>query len=279
MNVFEEKKRKQEAINEAMKNIKHVIAVASGKGGVGKSTVAANMALSLAKKGYAVALADADIYGPSVPTLFNIDNEQVMAQEIDGKQYMLPFEKFGIKLMSVGFFVDKTQPMLWRGPMAANTLTQMLTETYWGGLDFMILDMPPGTGDIQLSLVQQFSVSGSVFVCTPQQLAVADVRRAVNMFTNDQIAVPVLGLVENMAYFTPKELPDNKYYIFGKSGAEQLAKELGIELLVQIPISMDISETNDNGNPISMDFASAEAQTFMELADKIVMKTIKNDRI
>lgn len=279
MNVFEEKKRKQEAINEAMKNIKHVIAVASGKGGVGKSTVAANMALSLAKKGYAVALADADIYGPSVPTLFNIDNEQVMAQEIDGKQYMLPFEKFGIKLMSVGFFVDKTQPMLWRGPMAANTLTQMLTETYWGGLDFMILDMPPGTGDIQLSLVQQFSVSGSVFVCTPQQLAVADVRRAVNMFTNDQIAVPVLGLVENMAYFTPKELPDNKYYIFGKSGAEQLAKELGIELLVQIPISMDISETNDSGNPISMDFASPEAQTFMELADKIAMKTIKNDRI
>lgn len=279
MNVFEEKKRKQEAINEAMKNIKHVIAVASGKGGVGKSTVAANIALSLAKKGYAVALADADIYGPSVPTLFNIDNEQVMAQEIDGKQYMLPFEKFGIKLMSVGFFVDKTQPMLWRGPMAANTLTQMLTETYWGGLDFMILDMPPGTGDIQLSLVQQFSVSGSVFVCTPQQLAVADVRRAVNMFTNDQIAVPVLGLVENMAYFTPKELPNNKYYIFGKSGAEQLAKELDMELLAQIPISMDISETNDSGNPISMDFASPEAQTFMELADKIVMKTIKNDRI
>ncbi len=279
MNVFEEKKRKQEAINEAMKNIKHVIAVASGKGGVGKSTVAANIALSLAKKGYAVALADADIYGPSVPTLFNIDNEQVMAQEIDGKQYMLPFEKFGIKLMSVGFFVDKTQPMLWRGPMAANTLTQMLTETYWGGLDFMILDMPPGTGDIQLSLVQQFSVSGSVFVCTPQQLAVADVRRAVNMFTNDQIAVPVLGLVENMAYFTPKELPNNKYYIFGKSGAEQLAKELDMELLAQIPISMDISETNDSGNPISMDFASPEAQTFMELADKIAMKTIKNDKI
>ncbi len=279
MNVFEEKKRKQEAINEAMKNIKHVIAVASGKGGVGKSTVAANIALSLAKKGYAVALADADIYGPSVPTLFNIDNEQVMAQEIDGKQYMLPFEKFGIKLMSVGFFVDKTQPMLWRGPMAANTLTQMLTETYWGGLDFMILDMPPGTGDIQLSLVQQFSVSGSVFVCTPQQLAVADVRRAVNMFTNDQIAVPVLGLVENMAYFTPKELPNNKYYIFGKSGAEQLAKELDMELLAQIPISMGISETNDSGNPISMDFASPEAQTFMELADKIAMKTIKNDKI
>lgn len=143
----------------------------------------------------------------------------------------------------------------------------------------MILDMPPGTGDIQLSLVQQFSVSGSVFVCTPQQLAVADVRRAVNMFTNDQIAVPVLGLVENMAYFTPKELPNNKYYIFGKSGAEQLAKELDMELLAQIPISMDISETNDSGNPISMDFASPEAQTFMELADKIAMKTIKNDKI
>ncbi len=164
---------------------------------MGKSTVAANLAISLAKKGYRVGLADADIYGPSIPTLFNIENEQVMATEIDGKNLMLPFDKFGIKMMSVGFFVEKDQPMLWRGPMAANTLVQMLTETHWGELDFMVLDMPPGTGDIQLSLVQQFSVSGSVFVCTPQQLAVADVRRAVNMFTNDQVAIPIFGLVEN----------------------------------------------------------------------------------
>ncbi len=274
-NIFEEKKRKQDAIDEAMSKIKHVIAVASGKGGVGKSTVAANLALSLAKKGYRVGLVDADIYGPSIPTLFNIENEQIMAAEIDGKQLMLPFEKFGIKLMSVGFFVEKDKPMLWRGPMAANTLTQMMSETYWDELDFMVLDMPPGTGDIQLTLVQQFSVSGAVFVCTPQQLAVADVRRAVNMFTNEQVAVPVLGLIENMAYFTPKELPNNKYYIFGKGGGEALAQELGLELLSQIPISMDISETNDSGNPISLDFSSVEAESFMLLADKIIEKTIK----
>ena len=272
-NIFEEKKRKQEAINSAMSKIKHVIAVASGKGGVGKSTVAANLALSLAKKGYRVGLADADIYGPSIPTLFNIENEQVMAAEIDGKQLMLPFEKFGIKLMSVGFFVDKERPMLWRGPMAANTLTQMLTETHWGELDFMVLDMPPGTGDRQLTLVQQFSVSGALFVCTPQQLAVADVRRAVNMFKNDQIAIPVLGLVENMAYFTPKELPNNKYYIFGKGGTEALAKELDVELIAQIPISLDISETNDSGNPISLDFSSPEAESFMQLAEVVIKKT------
>ncbi|MBO5839357.1 MAG: Mrp/NBP35 family ATP-binding protein [Bacteroidales bacterium] len=274
-NMFEEKKRKQEAINAAMSKIKHVIAVASGKGGVGKSTVAANVALSLAKKGYRVGLADADIYGPSVPTLFNIENEQIMVTEVDGKQLMVPFEKYGIKMMSVGFFVDKDKPMLWRGPMAANTLTQMLTETHWGELDFMVLDMPPGTGDIQLTLVQQFSVSGSIFVCTPQQLAVADVRRAVNMFKNDQVAVPIIGLVENMAYFTPKELPNNKYFIFGKGGGEELAKELDIELIAQIPISMDISETNDTGNPIALEFSSPEAESFMELAEKIAEKTIK----
>lgn len=274
-NMFEEKKRKQEAINAAMSKIKHVIAVASGKGGVGKSTVAANVALSLAKKGYRVGLADADIYGPSVPTLFNIENEQVMVAEVDGKQMMLPFEKYGIKMMSVGFFVDKDKPMLWRGPMAANTLTQMLTETHWGELDFMVLDMPPGTGDIQLTLVQQFSVSGSIFVCTPQQLAVADVRRAVNMFKNDQVAIPIIGLVENMAYFTPKELPNNKYFIFGKGGGEELAKELDIDLIAQIPISMDISETNDTGNPIALEFSSPEAESFMELAEKIAEKTIK----
>lgn len=276
-NIFEEKKRKQEAIDSAMSRIKHVIAVASGKGGVGKSTVAANIALSLAKKGYRVGLVDADIYGPSIPTLFNIENEQIMAAEIEGRQLMLPFEKFGIKMMSVGFFVEKDKPMLWRGPMAANTLTQMLTETFWDELDFLILDMPPGTGDIQLTLVQQYSVSGAIFVCTPQQLAVADVRRAVNMFKNDQIPVPIIGLVENMAYFTPKELPNNKYYIFGKGGGELLAKETGIDLIAQIPISLDISETNDNGNPISLEFSSPEAECFMQLAEKIAEKTIKQE--
>ncbi|MCH3923347.1 MAG: Mrp/NBP35 family ATP-binding protein [Bacteroidales bacterium] len=272
-NPFEEQKKKQEAINEAMKSIKHLIAIGSGKGGVGKSTVAANLALSLAKEGYKVGLADADVYGPSIPTLFNIEHQDVMATEKDGKEMMLPFEKYGIKLMSVGFIVEDNAPLMWRGPMASNALTQLLSETLWGELDYLVLDMPPGTGDIQLTLIQTFHPDASLFVCTPQQLAVADVRRAINMFTNDQIAIPVLGLVENMAYFTPKELPDNKYYIFGKDGGKKLAEELKIDFLGQIPISCSISEGNDNGNPVSMSFSSVEAKAFMALADKVIDKT------
>src|SRR5574344_2146079 len=272
-NPFEEQKKKQEAINEAMKSIKHLIAIGSGKGGVGKSTVAANLALSLAKEGYKVGLADADVYGPSIPTLFNIEHQDVMATEKDGKEMMLPFEKYGIKLMSVGFIVEDNAPLMWRGPMASNALTQLLSETLWGELDYLVLDMPPGTGDIQLTLIQTFHPDASLFVCTPQQLAVADVRRAINMFKNDQIAIPVLGLVENMAYFTPKELPNNKYYIFGKGGTEALAKELDVELIAQIPISLDISETNDSGNPISLDFSSPEAESFMQLAEVVIKKT------
>jgi ATP-binding protein involved in chromosome partitioning len=271
-NPFEEQKKKQEAINDAMKGIKHLIAIGSGKGGVGKSTVAANLALSLAKEGYKVGLADADVYGPSIPTLFNIEHQDVMATEKDGKEMMLPFEKYGIKLMSVGFFVEKQAPLMWRGPMASNALTQLLSETLWGELDFLVLDMPPGTGDIQLTLIQSFHPHGSIFVCTPQQLAVADVRRAINMFTNDQISIPVLGLVENMAYFTPKELPNNKYYIFGKDGGKQLAEELKIDFLGEVPISCAISEGNDSGNPVSMSFSSVEAKAFMNLADKVIDK-------
>jgi ATP-binding protein involved in chromosome partitioning len=271
-NPFEEQKKKQEAINDAMKGIKHLIAIGSGKGGVGKSTVAANLALSLAKEGYKVGLADADVYGPSIPTLFNIEHQDVMATEKDGKEMMLPFEKYGIKLMSVGFFVEKEAPLMWRGPMASNALTQLLSETLWEELDFLVLDMPPGTGDIQLTLIQSFHPNGSIFVCTPQQLAVADVRRAINMFTNDQISIPVLGLVENMAYFTPKELPNNKYYIFGKDGGKQLAEELKIDFLGEVPISCAISEGNDSGNPASMSFSSVEAKAFMNLADKVIDK-------
>jgi ATP-binding protein involved in chromosome partitioning len=271
-NPFEEQKKKQEAINDAMKGIKHLIAIGSGKGGVGKSTVAANLALSLAKEGYKVGLADADVYGPSIPTLFNIEHQDVMATEKDGKEMMLPFEKYGIKLMSVGFFVEKEAPLMWRGPMASNALTQLLSETLWGELDFLVLDMPPGTGDIQLTLIQSFHPNGSIFVCTPQQLAVADVRRAINMFTNDQISIPVLGLVENMAYFTPKELPNNKYYIFGKDGGKKLAEELKIDFLGEVPISCAISEGNDSGNPVSMSFSSVEAKAFMNLADKVIDK-------
>lgn len=275
MNIFEQQRQRDLKIEKAMKGVKHIIAVGSGKGGVGKSTVAVNLALSLAKKGYAVGLADSDIYGPSIPTLFNIKNEEVMGREIDGVSYIIPFEKFGIKLMSVGFFVDTTKALMWRGPMASNTLIQLLSETLWGELDFLILDMPPGTGDVQLTLAQLFKVSGSVFVTTPQELAVDDVRRAVNMFRDKDINIPILGLVENMAYFTPKELPDNKYYIFGKDGGKKLSEELEIDFLSQIPISQDLSERNDTGNPISLDFSSLEAEAFMNLADKIIDKLNK----
>lgn len=275
MNIFEQQRQRDLKIEKAMKGVKHIIAVGSGKGGVGKSTVAVNLALSLAKKGYAVGLADSDIYGPSIPTLFNIKNEEVMGREIDGVSYIIPFEKFGIKLMSVGFFVDTTKALMWRGPMASNTLIQLLSETLWGELDFLILDMPPGTGDVQLTLAQLFKVSGSVFVTTPQELAVDDVRRAVNMFRDKDINIPILGLVENMAYFTPKELPDNKYFIFGKDGGKKLSEELEIDFLSQIPISQDLSERNDTGNPISLDFSSLEAEAFMNLADKIIDKLNK----
>ena len=277
MNPFEEQKKKQEKIDASMRKIKYLIAVGSGKGGVGKSTVSANLALSLAKQGYRVGLADADVYGPSIPTLFNIDKGEVMVTEQDGVEMMIPMEKYGIKLMSVGFMVDEHSALMWRGPMASNALTQLLSETCWGELDFLILDMPPGTGDIQLTLIQSFHPTASVFVCTPQQVAVADVRRAVNMFTDDNIKVPVLGLIENMAYFTPPELPNNKYYLFGKDGAKRLAEELNLELLAQIPISEQTSLANDNGNPIAMQFTSVEAKAFMQLADKIIdkCKTIK----
>lgn len=273
MNPFEEQKKKQEKINKAMEKIHCLIAVGSGKGGVGKSTVSANLALSLAKEGYRVGLADADVYGPSIPTLFNVENPEVMATEIDGEERMIPIEKYGIKLMSVGFMVDQSAALMWRGPMASNALTQLISETAWGELDFLILDMPPGTGDIQLTLIQSFHPTASIFVCTPQQLAVADVRRAVNMFTDAQIKIPVLGLVENMAYFTPNDMPEKKYFIFGKDGAKKLAEELCIELLEQIPISEQMSECNDSGNPISMLFSTSEAQAFMSLAHKVVEKT------
>ncbi|MBP3253211.1 MAG: Mrp/NBP35 family ATP-binding protein [Bacteroidales bacterium] len=273
MNPFEERKKQQQKIDSAMKNIKYLIAVGSGKGGVGKSTVSANLALSLAKQGYRVGLADADVYGPSIPTLFNIEGQDVMAVQKDGEELMVPFEKYGLKLMSIGFLVDKKAPLMWRGPMASNALIQMLSQTDWGELDYLILDMPPGTGDIQLTLVQSFRPAGALFVCTPQQLAVSDVRRAVNMFENENLKVPVLGLVENMSYFTPTEFPDKKYYIFGKEGGKELARELNIDFLGEIPISENVSTCNDNGNPVAMSFDSVEAKAFMALADRVVEKS------
>ncbi|MBQ9313172.1 MAG: Mrp/NBP35 family ATP-binding protein [Bacteroidales bacterium] len=272
MNPFEERKKRDEVIRKAMSTIKHIVAVGSGKGGVGKSTVAANLAISLANKGLKVGLADADVYGPSIPTLFNIPKAEIYATKEDDKEWMLPMEKYGIKLMSIGFMVDEKSPLIWRGPMASNALTQLLSETYWGELDYLILDMPPGTGDIQLTLVQTFNPTAALFVCTPQQVAVADVRRAIKMFDNDDIKVPILGLVENMAYFTPAELPNNKYYIFGKDGGVRLAEELNIDFLGQIPISCSVSESNDNGVPVSVNKGTIEANAFEQLANKVIEK-------
>lgn len=273
MNPFEERKKKQERIDKVMSHIKYMIAVGSGKGGVGKSTVAANLAIMLAKKGFKTGLADTDIYGPSIPTLFDIKNEDIMTIEQNGEQYILPVEKYGLKLMSIGFMVESSSPLIWRGPMASNTLTQMLSETYWEDLDFLVLDMPPGTGDIQLTLTQTFHPTGSIFVCTPGQLADADVKRAITMFQTEKLNIPVFGLVENMAYFTPKELPQNKYYIFGKSIGEELSKELNIDFLGQIPIALSVSESNDSGNPIALTEDSIVGKVFEELTDKVIAKS------
>ena len=232
--------------------VKHIIAVASGKGGVGKSTVAANLAVSLAKTGAKVALVDADIYGPSMPIMFDINGEQVFGHQVGDKTYMLPVEKYGIKLMSVGFFVDPEKAVIWRGPMASSALKQLLGDTWWGDIDYMVVDMPPGTGDIQLTLAQSIPVSGAIIVSTPQQVALADVVRGVQMFRADAINIPVLGFVENMAYFTPAELPQNRYYIFGQGGCRKLAAEMGIPLLGEIPLVQSIAESGDAGRPVAL---------------------------
>ncbi|MDD4703222.1 MAG: Mrp/NBP35 family ATP-binding protein [Bacteroidales bacterium] len=269
MNIFEKQKETQDKLKKSVAKIKHLVAVGSGKGGVGKSTVAVNIAISLAKLGFKVGLADVDIYGPSIPTLFNIENQEVAGREIEGKIYLEPIEKFGIKLMSIGFFVDNNKALIWRGPMASNTIVQLISDTLWDELDYLIFDMPPGTGDIQLTILKELPISGVIFVSTPQELAVADVRRAINMIKNKDINIPILGLVENMAFFTPKELPNNKYYIFGKNGTKNLIEELSLDLLEEIPITEDISLTNDSGNPISLDNEALETKHFLSLAKKI----------
>jgi len=232
--------------------VKNIIAVASGKGGVGKSTVAANLAVSLAKSGAKVALVDADIYGPSIPLMFHIEGEEVYGHKVGDKTYMLPIEKYGIKLMSVGFFVDADKALAWRGPMASGALKQLLTETWWDEVDYMVVDMPPGTGDIQLTLAQTIPVTGAIIVSTPQQVALADVVRGVELFRNESVNIPVLGFVENMAYFTPAELPQNKYYIFGNGGCRRLAEEMNIPLLGEIPLVQSIAESGDNGKPAAL---------------------------
>lgn len=258
-------------------NIKHIILVASGKGGVGKSTVAANLAVSLAKTGAKTALVDADIYGPSLPIMFDVDQADIYGENHDGKTYMSPVEKYNLKLMSVGFLVDPSKAIVWRGPMASGALKQILTETWWGEIDYMVVDMPPGTGDIQLTIAQTLPVSGAIIVSTPQAVALADVVRGVEMFQNPNIHIPVLGFVENMAYFTPAELPNNKYYIFGKEGCSRLAEEMSIPLLGQIPLVQSIAESGDSGKPVALwsDKPTPESEAFMQVAENTIKEICK----
>lgn len=245
--------------------VKHIIAVASGKGGVGKSTVAANIAAGLAAEGHSVGLVDADIYGPSMPSMFDVLDATPGGVEIDGEKMMKPVESYGVKLLSIGFFSTPDQAVVWRGPMTVKALTQMFKNTHWGELDYMIIDLPPGTGDIHLSLVQQVPLSGAIIVSTPQEIALVDVRRALGMFKMAQINVPVLGLVENMAYFTPEELPENKYYIFGKEGGKALAEKVDINYLGEIPIVQSIREAGDVGRPVVLQGDTVQANAFQKL--------------
>lgn len=221
--------------------------VSSGKGGVGKSTVAAGIALFLAKKGYSVGLMDADIYGPSVPTLFNLKDERPLTIELDGKTKIEPFIRFGIKVNSLGFFIDPMQAVLWRGPMATNAIKQLMNDTHWGELDFLIIDTPPGTGDIHLTFLQQFEITGTIIVTTPQLVALDDVQKTISMFKNERVGVPVLGIVENMAWFTPSKHPEEKYFLFGRGGGEKLSKIFNVPLIAQIPINENICQSCDEG--------------------------------
>lgn len=252
--------------------VKHIVAVASGKGGVGKSTVSANLAAGLAKKGYKVGLVDADIYGPSVPAMFDVSQEKPAMIKVEGKEYIKPVESYGVKMLSIGFFSTPDQAVVWRGPMATKALTQLFQDAHWGELDYMVIDLPPGTGDVHLTLVQQIPLSGAVVVSTPQEIALVDVRKALGMFSLPQINVPVLGLVENMAYFTPEELPNNKYYIFGKSGAKDLAVRMDINYLAEIPLVQSIREAGDAGRPAVLQEDTPQSKAFDELVEGVVKR-------
>lgn len=258
--------------------IKNIIAVASGKGGVGKSTVTANLAVSLARMGFNVGVLDADIYGPSMPIMFDVENEKPVSITVDGKSKMKPIESYEIKMLSIGFFTAPSQAVIWRGPMAAKALNQMIFDADWGELDFMLIDLPPGTGDIHLSIMQSLPITGAVVVSTPQAVALADAKKGVSMFLSDSIKVPVLGIIENMAYFTPEELPDNKYYIFGREGARNLAADLGVPFLGEVPIVQSIREAGDFGRPAAMQEGSPIAGIFNEVTRNVVQEVVDRNK-
>jgi len=261
----------------AVPGMKNIIAIASGKGGVGKSTVTANLAVTLAKMGFKVGILDADIYGPSMPIMFDVESEKPISVTVDGKSKMKPVESYEIKILSIGFFTSPSQAVIWRGPMASKALNQMIFDADWGELDFMLLDLPPGTGDIHLSIVQSLPITGVVVVSTPQAVALADAKKGVSMFTSDSINVPVLGIIENMAYFTPEELPENKYYIFGKEGAKNLAEDLNVSFLGEVPIVQSIREAGDYGRPAALQEGSLIEKVFQEITRNVVQEVVKRN--
>lgn len=261
----------------AIPGISNIIAVASGKGGVGKSTITANLAVSLAKMGFKVGVLDADIYGPSMPIMFDVETAKPISIEVDGKSKMQPISSYGVELLSIGFFTKPDQAVIWRGPMAAKALNQMIFDANWGELDFLLIDLPPGTGDIHLSIMQSLPITGAVVVSTPQAVALADAKKGVSMFLSDAVKVPVLGIIENMAYFTPEELPENKYYIFGKEGAKNLASDLQVPLLGEVPLVQSIREAGDYGRPAALQTDSVLAAIFETITRNVVQETVNRN--
>ena len=259
--------------------VRNIIAVSSGKGGVGKSTVAVNLAVALARMGLRVGLLDCDIFGPSAPKMFQMEEARPYSENVDGRDLIMPVEKYGVKVLSIGFFVSPDQGIMWRGGMASNALKQLIGDANWGDLDYFILDTPPGTSDIHLTLVQTIPITGAVIVSTPQQVALADARKGIDMYRNEKIDVPILGLVENMAWFSPAQHPDERYYLFGREGVKQLAEEMHVPLLAQIPIVQDICQSSDDGIPAATDPASITGQAFMQLAARVVTETDKRQAL
>jgi len=257
-----------------IENISNIIAISSGKGGVGKSTVTANLAVSLSKMGFNVGVLDADIYGPSIPEMFDVSGQKPLAVDVNGKSKMKPIESYGVKILSIGFFTKIDQAVIWRGPMASKALNQMIFDADWGVLDFLLVDLPPGTGDIHLSIMQSLPISGSVVISTPQKIALNDARKGVSMFKKENINVPVLGIIENMAYFTPEELPDNKYYLFGKEGAKNLSSDLGIPFLGEIPIIQSIREASDIGRPAAMQENTISEDIFNRISKNMLSQLL-----
>ena len=274
--VTEFKSKPRPQAEKLLPGVKNIIAVSSGKGGVGKSTVSANLAISLARLGYRVGLLDCDIFGPSMPKMFNVEDARPYAVKVDGRDLICPIEQYGVKLLSIGFFVAPTTATLWRGGMATNALKQLIADADWGELDYFILDTPPGTSDIHLTLLQTLTLTGAVIVSTPQQVALADARKGIDMYRNEKVNVPILGLIENMAWFTPAELPENRYYIFGREGCKQLAEEMQVPLLAQIPLVQSICDNGDNGTPAALTVDTITGQAFINLAQAVV--TVVNRR-